>query len=81
MVTLVGGAWALARISVVNCRYELLLDQHVAIPRDHIADYNTWISGVEEHHLLPENGALPFATVQVCINSIVLTSTVNSLAL
>lgn len=65
MVTLVGGTRALARISVVNCRHEVLLDRHVCIPRDHVENYGTAISGVEEHHLRPENGALPFSTVQV----------------
>jgi hypothetical protein len=50
---------------VVNCRYDVLLDVHVAIDPDRVKDYGTHISGVEPHHLLPENNALPFEVVQV----------------
>jgi len=54
---------ALARVSVVSCS-GVIYDAHVQKRTEEVLDYRTRISGVESHHLLPENGALPFDQVQ-----------------
>lgn len=54
---------ALARVSVVSCS-GVIYDAHVQKRAEEILDYRTRISGVESHHLLAENGALPFDQVQ-----------------
>lgn len=54
---------ALARVSVVSCS-GVIYDAHVQKKAEDVLDYRTRISGVEAHHLLPENGALPFDQVQ-----------------
>lgn len=54
---------ALARVSVVSCS-GVIYDAHVRRKPEHVLDFRTRISGVEAHHLLPENGALPFEEVQ-----------------
>lgn len=63
MIFVKGNSSALARVSVVTVK-GTLLDAYVHWPRESILDYRTQISGVEAHHLLVENGALPFETVQ-----------------
>lgn len=54
---------ALARVSVVSCS-GVIYDAHVQKRAEDVLDYRTRISGVEAHHLLVENGALPFEQVQ-----------------
>lgn len=54
---------ALARVSVVSCS-GVIYDAHVRKKPEDVLDFRTRISGVEAHHLLPENGALPFEDVQ-----------------
>lgn len=54
---------ALARVSVVSCS-GVIYDAHVQKRAEEVLDYRTRISGVESHHLLAENGALPFDQVQ-----------------
>eukprot|EP00930_Biecheleria_cincta_P028495 TRINITY_DN19891_c0_g2_i1.p1 TRINITY_DN19891_c0_g2~~TRINITY_DN19891_c0_g2_i1.p1 ORF type:complete len:947 (+),score=169.12 TRINITY_DN19891_c0_g2_i1:57-2897(+) len=54
---------ALARVSVVSCS-GVIYDAHVRKKPEDVLDFRTRISGVEAHHLLPENGALPFEEVQ-----------------
>lgn len=54
---------ALARVTVVSYSGQLY-NAYVARAKDAVLDYRTSVSGVEAHHLLPENGAQPFAEVQ-----------------
>jgi len=54
---------ALARASVVSFSGQLY-NAYVLRDKDKVLDYRTSVSGVEAHHLLPENGALTFEEVQ-----------------
>lgn len=55
---------ALARVSVVSVG-GTLLNVYVKRPSgDDVLDYRTAISGVEPHHLLEENGAVPYEVAQ-----------------
>lgn len=53
----------LARVSLVSFT-GLVLDAYVQRSPGDILDYRTYISGVDPHHLLAENGALPFESIQ-----------------
>lgn len=54
---------ALARVSVVSFS-DTVLDLYVERSCGDILDFRTPISGVKPHHLLQENGALPFSEIQ-----------------
>jgi len=54
---------ALARATVVSVS-EQLMNAYVRRDTDTVLDFRTPISGVEAHHLLEENGAVPFEEVQ-----------------
>lgn len=48
---------ALARVSIVNFHGHTIMDKYV-LPREHITDYRTHVSGITAAHLV--NGILHF---------------------
>lgn len=75
MILVRGDSSALARVSVVTVS-GTLLDAYVYRPPEDILDYRTQISGIEAHHLLRENGALPFEVVQERVLSLLAPDTI-----
>ncbi|KAA8493352.1 RNA exonuclease 4 [Porphyridium purpureum] len=58
---------ALARVSVVNYKSEVVLDTHVQVS-EKVTDYRTAVSGVRREHLDPASGAVTFRDVQLQVS-------------
>ena len=58
-----GASHCLARCSVVNSLGVVLYDRYVQAV-EAVTDYRTAVSGIQPHHILPSNGAVPFVDCQ-----------------